>query len=406
MKTLYKDIAAVIQNAVLPHSALPIHSENIGAILKIGKKHQTLPMLIDGLYKAGADLTDWEETVMHALQIVASDNYQADSLRRLQEAFDEKGVDYALLKGAALKKMYPASEMRLMSDIDILIRQEQYEAVRQCMQNLGYTHTTESDHEIVWKKKPYIVVELHKRVIPSYNEDYYRYYTDPWEKFKPDAQKPNQYWMNREDEYIYLFTHMTKHFRDGGIGLRHITDLWLYRLKNPDIDWAYIETEMEKMKLGTFYKNVEKAICALFSGGAEDQVTEYMIERFVESGAYGLREKCKIADAAKKSAREGSAQAARKKQKWGMLFPAMFYMKQQYPILRKLPFLLPFMWIYRLLNIVLFKRSKIRSGQKRLNQINDDATSAYYRELSFVGLQYDLQENAHSEEQRKSWHNS
>lgn len=407
MKTLYKDIAAVIQNAVLPHSALPVHQENIGEILKIGKKHQTLPMLLDGLYKAGADLSAWEDTVMYALQIIASDNVQADCLRRLQEAFDEKGVDYALLKGAALKKMYPSSEMRLMSDVDVLIRQEQYEAVRQCMEQLGYTHTTESDHEIVWKKKPYMVVELHKRVIPSYNEDYYRYYADPWEKFKPDAQKPNQYWMNREDEYIYLFTHMTKHFRDGGIGLRHITDLWLYRLKNPDIDWAYIAQELEKMELGTFYKNVEEAIGALFSDGAETQLTAYMIERFVESGAYGLREKCKIADAAKKSAREGSAQKARRKQRRGMLFPAMFYMKQQYPILRKLPFLLPFMWIYRLLNIVLFKRSKIHGGQKRLNQMRDDAASAYYQELSFVGLQYDLKEqkHPHREERITNWHN-
>lgn len=407
MKTLYQDIAAVIQNAVLPHSALPVHAENVGEILKIGKKHQTLPMLLDGLYKAGADLSAWEDTVMYALQIIASDNVQADCLSRLQKAFDEKNVDYALLKGSALKKMYPSSEMRLMSDVDILIRQEQYDAVRQCMEQLGYTHTGESNHEIIWKKKPYMVVELHKRVIPSYNEDYYRYYADPWEKFKPDAQKPNQYWMNREDEYIYLFTHMTKHFRDGGIGLRHITDLWLYRLQNSDLDWAYIEAEMEKMGLGTFYKNVEQAICALFSGGAETQLTEYMIERFVESGAYGLREKCRIADAAKKSAREGSAQTARRKQKWGMLFPAMFYMKQQYPILRKLPFLLPFMWLYRLVNILLFKRSKIRKGQKRLNQINDDVTSAYYQELRFVGLQYDLQdqEHAQSAERVKSWHN-
>ena len=85
----------------------------------------------------------------------------------------------------------------------------------------------------------------------------------------------------------------------------------------------------------------------------------------------------------------------------------MFYMKQQYPILRKLPFLLPFMWLYRLVNILLFKRSKIRKGQKRLNQINDDVTAAYYQELRFVGLQYDLQdqEHAQSAERVKSWHN-
>ena len=100
MKTLYQDIAAVIQNAVLPHSALPVHAENVGEILKIGIKHQTLPMMIDGLYKAGADLSAWEDTVMYALQIIASDNVQADCLSRLQEAFDEKNVDYALLKGS------------------------------------------------------------------------------------------------------------------------------------------------------------------------------------------------------------------------------------------------------------------------------------------------------------------
>ena len=43
-----------------------------------------------------------------------------------------------LLKGALLREMYPEADMRLMGDVDILIKSEQYDGIRQIMLDLGF----------------------------------------------------------------------------------------------------------------------------------------------------------------------------------------------------------------------------------------------------------------------------
>jgi len=51
------------------------------------------------------------------------------------------------------------------------------------MADLGYEELYESDHELVWNHD-LMRIELHKRLIPSYNKDYYQYYGDGWQLAK------------------------------------------------------------------------------------------------------------------------------------------------------------------------------------------------------------------------------
>lgn len=45
-------------------------------------------------------------------------------------AFDKNGIAYMPLKGILLKKLYPCPEMRVMGDLDILIKTEQYTKIK------------------------------------------------------------------------------------------------------------------------------------------------------------------------------------------------------------------------------------------------------------------------------------
>ena len=67
-----------------------------------------------------------------------------------------------------------------MVDADVLVKTEQYPKIKNIMSSLGYCETKESDHEYIWDKKGFFHLELHKRLIPSNNEDYYSYYGDGW----------------------------------------------------------------------------------------------------------------------------------------------------------------------------------------------------------------------------------
>ena len=58
-----------------------------------------------------------------------------------------------LLKGASIKKIYPSSELRLMGDIDILIKEEQYEQIRKILCNIDLCEVNETDHELIWRSR-------------------------------------------------------------------------------------------------------------------------------------------------------------------------------------------------------------------------------------------------------------
>ena len=58
--------------------------------------------------------------------------------------------------------------------------------------------------------------------------------------------------MTPEDEFIYLFTHFAKHYRDGGIGCRYVVDLWVFLRNNPTMDPEKIKRELDKLQLREF----------------------------------------------------------------------------------------------------------------------------------------------------------
>ena len=56
--------------------------------------------------------------------------------------------------------------------MDILIRPEQYDRIVPILEQLNFREKNETDHELVWIHDD-LYLELHKRLIPSYNKDFY-----------------------------------------------------------------------------------------------------------------------------------------------------------------------------------------------------------------------------------------
>ncbi len=402
MKSLHRDIFACIQAALTGEAAALSRELPIAEMYEIAKAHQIVPLVYHGLYLSEADLSAATEMQTKTLQLTVGDQLQCGALSAILEAFSQNGIDHMPLKGSSIKNLYPSSEMRLMSDFDILIREEQYEKIKPIMLSLGFTEGVESDHELFWHKKPKICVELHKRLIPSYNDDYYEYYKDPWAKAVPGTA-PHRYCMRHEDEYLYIFTHLTKHYRDGGIGIKHLVDLWRYADRYADMDFEYIGEELDKLCLRAFHENITSTIAVWFAHAAPTEITELITERIVESGAYGLTERKKIATAAKASAREESVGLAKRKKLLHYLFLPMADMKKRYPVLEKAPILLPLLWVVRWVTAVFGRRDRIRTVAAEIGRLNETTVDGYNRELSAVGLSYDLKrdKNANDEKQRE-----
>lgn len=309
---------------------------------------------------------------------VVKSERQMAAIKELTRAFDAAGIDYMLLKGSRLKKLYPEHEFRCMGDADVLIRMEQYPKIRPLMRELGYVEEMETDHELIWSGN-WLHVELHKRLVSTRNADYCKYYGNGWGK--AIVEIGNSYAMRTEDEYIFVFVHFVKHYRAGGVGLRQIVDLWVYLQHYTQMDMNYIRTEMKKMDLLEFYEYTMQVIHGWFADKEIDARTEYITQVIFESGNWGTTKNHLLSEVIQQRNRK-------QKSKWffSKVFLPVGLMKRQYPVLRKLPILLPVCWVCRWFRILLRKREKLKWGVNMLT--NDSSTDMQLREqaLEYVGL--------------------
>lgn len=256
----------------------------------LGVAHQILPMLYHGAIQSQLSIPESVKANLEkaSIRAVFVDQNQLYEIEQIRQNFLNNGIGFMLLKGALLKRLYPRSDMRPMGDVDILIKTEQYDKIRPIMLQLGYQEIQESDHELVWNKPGALHVELHKRLIPSYNKDYYSYFGDGWRLAQTSDGLEHS--MQDEDAFIYIFTHFAKHYRSAGIGIRHMMDLHIFLRAKPEIDRDYIETELKKLQLFTFYRNVMETLAVWFEGKEDTVMSDYMTDRIFGSGAFGTHE--------------------------------------------------------------------------------------------------------------------
>lgn len=388
-----KGIIQIIKCAITGEKQELPEGFDMEAAANVAKRHQISALVYYGALNCGVNqsLPAMQKLFTETCCHISISAQQLFSVNAIFDRFNGSKIEYMPLKGTLLKKLYPREEMRVMSDADILIRTEQYEKIRPIMTELGYTETIESDHELIWRK-PGISIELHKRLIPSYNKDYYKYFGDGWQLGTPLDDTPNRFAMTPEDQMIYLFTHFAKHYRDAGIGIKHIVDLWVYRRNNGNLDIGYINNELEKLQLKDFYVNVMKTLDVWFENAASEPISELISQTVFDSGVYGTHESHILFDAIKASQKSGGKKNARINKVLSVLFVPYDRMCEKYPILKKAAFLLPVMWVYRWFEVVLFKRHHIKRQNADLKIMSGEKIDIQKQALDAVGLSFNFEE--------------
>lgn len=388
---LQKDIILLTKSAITGEKYTLSKDFDLDEIFKVAKRHSVIPMIYYGALNCGVDASNekMQKTFFDICAHIAYNEKQMWEINNLFETFDKEKIAYIPLKGTILKPLYPKSEMRSMSDADILIKTNEHKKIKDLMLGLGYNLKVESDHEFVWNKGN-IHIELHKRLIPSYNKDYFAYYGDGWQLAK--LGENSKYYMDDEDHMIYIFTHFAKHYREAGIGIRHFVDLWVYKRSHPNMDEEYIKSELKKLQLYDFYNNILSTISFWFEDGEATEKSLFITETILNSSLYGNKDTYLLNTAVKSYSEEQGSGAVKRKKYITFLFLPYKRMCQKYPFLKKAPFLLPFMWIYRLFEALLFKRSKIKTYQEDFDKITEDKILDSKTALNFVGLDFNFKE--------------
>ena len=393
MTDLQNGIISLIRSAVYNCPVVLPENFDWEKAFLIGKKHQILSMLYYGVVNSDLKPPEnlFNQLEMAAYVYLSVDQRQQYEISRLECEFNNNNIDYLLLKGINLKHIYPKSDMRMMSDADILIRTEQYEEIKNIIASLGFTEITESDHEFIWKKDSALNLELHKRLIPSYNKDYYSYFGDGWKLANKTEAGSSRYIMSREDEFVYLFTHFSKHYRDAGIGIKHLVDLKIFVAENHNLNFNYIYNELDKLELLSFYKNIDRTIKAWFENKNSSEITDFITNIVFDSGAYGTADAHTVSDAVKASKSCDSVNMIKSRKLSNLIFLPYKNMCHKYSVLKKFPVLLPLFWVVRAVSSIR-KSGKIKKQTHRLKLISSKNITNYQQALNYVGLDFNFKE--------------
>jgi len=358
----------------------------------LGKSHQILPLLYYGAVNSGIKLDSQMKALLEnaTMQNVLVNQKQMYLVKVVFAAFEKNEISYMPLKGTLLKGVYPKPEMRPMSDADILIKEEEYDKISSVLQGLGFKEKYESNHELVWKKSV-LTLELHKSLIPTYHKDYYNYFGNGWKLAKERIDNFG-YKMKYEDALIYNFTHMAKHYRAGGIGIRHIIDVYMCFPKESQLDYNYVKAELKNLKLWEFFCNVLDTVKVWFGEKESNEKTDFITDYIFSSGSYGTAERQNIGEALKSAKNIGSSEKVMSKRRISLVFPSYKAMCLRNPVLKKCPPLLPVMWVVRWFELLIFGRDTIKRQTRNLKKVTAENIDSFEDSLKFVGLEFNFEE--------------
>ena len=387
MDITQQGVIALLKAAITGERAALPETFDLSAALQRMQNHHVVPLLYEGAFRCGISPVEpvMQQLFRTSCRILIRSEGQMRDVRRICAAFDENGIDYLPLKGCRMKALYPRPELRLMGDADILIRTEQYDRIRPVMQQLGFREGEETVHELIWESDN-LYLELHKQMIPSYNEDLYTYFGTGWQRAVRESG--NRYALTAEDEWIFLFTHFAKHFRDGGIGCRHVVDLWVYLRACPEMDEAHIRAGLGSMQLLEFYDNIRRLLDVWFGGGESDEKTELISQLIFSSGSFGAEEMRLLSRTIRDADKGDKKRNGRLVYFCKTAFPDVTTLRGKYRVLQKAPWMLPAVWVYRPFYNFFAEGERLKKHHRNLEVLTDEKMDARREILHCVGLDY------------------
>lgn len=327
-------------------------TSQLGDILALARLHHLEPMVGAVLSPASKDPAFSRSLRQEVLSAGAETARKEVALSALTQALSQAGIPYALVKGAALRVLYPEPELRISSDEDILV--EDFGPAETVFASQGF-HSVISDSFVQTWVKGNLRIELHRSLLEGWEFQG----VDP--KIFDGCLKRrcpylfswgSAYTLSPQEHFLYLILHFYKHFLSGGIGIRQVCDILLFAeqekdcLHFPEI-WAFLKGARLDVLFRSLLEIGERYLamppCIPVPQGIPAPGCEDLLQDILAAGAYGSstmerKRSSRITMAAAESGKASSGGAIH------ALFPSRKALAGQYPYLNRHPWLLPAAW--------------------------------------------------------------
>lgn len=295
-----------------------LSAEDCAELLSLGKRQSILPILYWGLKKLGAPedmLEEWDRACVKDLYLFVQLN---EAQKSVSSVLNGKEIPYIPLKGAVLRWLYPAPELRTSCDLDVLVREDELDRAVQALETgAGFNNLGRAYHDISMANK-HVHLELHFSIKENI-ENVDALLCRAWDYAAPTGEG-SRWTFTPEFQLFHVIAHMSYHFLHGGLGIRPFLDLWLLRHKT-QYDEETVRQMCSSCGILTFYEQC-CALSEVWLGGAAHMETTEMLESFcLSGGVFG-------------SSRFESAGLQRKRRGWryilSRIFPPPDQVREQY----------------------------------------------------------------------------
>lgn len=284
----------------------------------------------------------------------AREALQQKNIEAVLNLFEQEKLFALPLKGALLKQLYPKPELRFMSDIDLLVDPKQAELIQACMHRLGFrTVKYNAGDTDIYVSPEGLNFELHRNLSnEGINNTTGRFLSELLDDASPKEDCTYIRRLSPEKHYAYVLCHIAKHLMNGGIGIRPIMDVWVYR-HFMKFDSAAANGLLMQLELDRFAAAIEHLSEVWFGDAEPTDLDGELGTYIIRSGSFGTDER-RVADRMlKKNMTSRSAYLVSR------LLPNYETMCRYYPSLKKCPPLLPLFWVRRWFAAMFQRRRKL-----------------------------------------------
>lgn len=337
-----------------------LSDEELEKLYKLSKAHDLAHLVGDVLIKNDLITNNeikakFEKQILLAVVRYRKKKYELEHLCNL---LNDAKIEFIPLKGSVIQQYYPEPWMRTSCDIDILVRESQFEeAKRLIIDKLDYVYEKNNYHDVSLKCGD-VHLELHYNIKENM-KSIDTLLSVCWDH--ATVREGCEYCFSNEYFIFHQVAHALYHFLHGGCGIRPFLDIYLLK-RSCDYDSDELDAMLSKVEAKRFFEIASKLADVWLGCDEHDDVTRRMERFIILGGVYGSTENSIAVIQNKERGRLGYI--------LHRIWIPYELLCTSYPRLRGRRWLQPYYEFKRLLQILLDPEKRKRKS-KRLNALKN-----------------------------------
>ena len=329
----------------------------------LAQEHQVSALIFNQIYRF-PDLPPELKAAWtrETLQINSFQAMRSNRFLYLYQKLRADGVKALVVKGLILRNLYPQPDSRPSSDEDLYVPLDEFQRATEILQTSGAILSHEGKEENIFDDPSCgLHIELHgvlfdrdAKAFGQYQELFESGFQDPVEH---RIQGVPVLSLSYDRHFLFLITHLTKHFLVCGVGIRQILDIIMYaEAYREQIHWDRVYEILKEhgllvltanvMAIGRQYFDLDPAVPI----PRMKTDCDALLEDILDAGVFGKSTRARLHS----SAFTLEAAEGRKRTSGEMLlshlFPSRKFLqgRMEYTYLREKPWMLPYAWVKRI----------------------------------------------------------